>query len=159
MKKEISVKLQRRLDELRKDSKQTIARYTKRATEFAVAEQIVAALDPIFGARVSDYLGPNNSVVIIVRVESFRDTLPILEVLMEAGYGFDSTEDWPDWNERSYISPDGITLKAELIGQGTEGCKRVVTGWRVPDPVPIYAFDCNEIPSSDAAQPKIEVAA
>jgi hypothetical protein len=35
-----------------------------------------------------------------------------------------------------------MTVEAHLDGEGTDNCRRVITGYTQPKPQPIYAFDC-----------------
>lgn len=82
-----------------------------------------------------------------VRVKSFKDVLPVLEQLSSVNlddYQFTKTEDHPDWSERVYSSKR-IRVEARLEGEGVEGCRREVVGYKAPstDPIPIYEFKCD----------------
>lgn len=130
------------------------------APHFAVADKLCKMIDPSFAPRVSPYMEFNSLddkyihfVRICVNVPRFHDTLPILECLLNNGYSPEKTDDMPAYKRRSYFCTTGdeygIVLAAELQGEGDETCRRVITGYRVPDqtPIPIYGFECAEVPA------------
>jgi len=136
---------------LRKNLKDTILKYKEKSGDFKFAYDLIANRDLFpkeMDPSVSDWLD-GDRVKIHCYVASFRDVLPILERierLAEAphyihGFRFTESRDAPIWNERAYYC-DRMTIEAELKGEGTENCKRVITGYTSPEPRPIYAFDC-----------------
>lgn len=140
-------------------------RLVESAAAFEAADRVVALVKemvegepnpPFRNPRVLGWMAWR-SPVIRVEVESFRETQPLLDFVEGQGYEFTGTRDWPAGNERTYdafppgadSNTPGITVEAHLIGEGKAGCKRVITGYRTPDPEPIYGFDCGD-PGIDA---------
>lgn len=143
MKKIQSQTLVAAITKVREDAARQIKRLQALDANFAIADAIVSVLPEEMKARISTYISWSNKVEIEIDVVSFKDTLPALEAMMEFGIGFSESRDDPDWNQRSY-SGEGVTVTAHLIGAGSEGCKRVIKTWRVPDPVPVYEFVCED---------------
>jgi hypothetical protein len=117
--------------------------------DFLAAEEVCMLAGDIY--KVNSYLSytgehhaKDGNVVITVRLPSFRDILPVLEMLTDRGYDFDETDDYPAANERSFISKQGISVKVYLSGDSTT-CRRIIVGYEPQrSPTPIYGFDCGD---------------
>jgi hypothetical protein len=148
----LPTQLQKHIKDLRANLRQQIADLEATAPTFSFAYALVAnksLLPDEMDARVSTWLVWGNRVKINVTVKSFRDMLPILERIESLadhgvlGYSFTNTEDHPSYSERQYISSK-LLIEARLKGEGDDSCRRVVTGYTIPKPQPIYGFDCGD---------------
>ena len=129
---------------LRKNLKDIVAHYEARSHEFKILGYLSQAKSySNLEMSTSNWL-TDGRVQVTVRVRAFPDVLPLLEQLSNWGYDFKSTRDWPQYNDRHFIS-DRIEVIAHLVGEGTDDCRKVIVGYTKPsEPQPIYEFQCGK---------------